>query len=212
MLAFTSLEDFHDHVKEYENGYKLDLSSSEDLSIALMNLISVEEHLFFSAQKTGNENFIEILSGVRQIRKQMQGELVHDTQGEVWCICKHLLATTMRLMETGTKIYAVDKVRAGKFFQSAGETYNLFWALNLKLFKGQEVKAVVPEKSRSVKKEAEAPQTPKVMPKMVNRPVVVAEKKTALVGASVSEKVEGGGCKWKKFSKALNENLDCCHE
>ncbi len=33
----------------------LDLSSGEDLSVGIMNLISIEEHLFFTAQKTGKK-------------------------------------------------------------------------------------------------------------------------------------------------------------
>ena len=40
MLDISILADFHQRLKEFENGHALDLSSSEDLSIAVMNLIS----------------------------------------------------------------------------------------------------------------------------------------------------------------------------
>lgn len=45
-----------DKVKDLEKGHHLDLSSDEDLSIAIMNLISIEEHLFFTAQKQARPN------------------------------------------------------------------------------------------------------------------------------------------------------------
>ena len=43
-----SVEKFLEKIKKLEKSSKLDLSSDEDLSIAVMNLISIEEHLFFS--------------------------------------------------------------------------------------------------------------------------------------------------------------------
>ena len=39
---------------EKVKGKEFDLSKQEDLSIALMNLISLEEHFYFSSMKTGN--------------------------------------------------------------------------------------------------------------------------------------------------------------
>jgi hypothetical protein len=180
------LSDFQAHLKEYENGHQLDLSSSEDLSIALMNLISIEEHLYFTAQKTTNSHFYQILASVRQIRKTMQAELVKDTEGEVWCFCKHLLAATMRLMETGNKVYAKNKDRAQKFYHQAYELYNLFWLLNLKLVEGQ---------------------TPTLDP----APKTPAKKAPTTVIAS-TKSTPTKACQWKNFSTALNKNLDCCHE
>ena len=97
MLDIASLADFHQRLKEFENGHALDLSSSEDLSIAVMNLISIEEHLFFTANKTANHNYLHLLASVRQIRKTAQKALVKETVGEDWCTCKHLLAASMRL-------------------------------------------------------------------------------------------------------------------
>ena len=41
------IEELLKKVEESKKG-KLDLSSDEDLSIAVMNLISIEEHFFFS--------------------------------------------------------------------------------------------------------------------------------------------------------------------
>src|SRR3972149_10239328 len=82
---------------------KLDLSSDEDLSIGIMNLISIEEHLFFTSQKTGKARYLDLLNEVRLMRTELLKKIIKDYEGEVWCISKHLLAATMRLIEVGPK-------------------------------------------------------------------------------------------------------------
>ena len=82
---------------------KLDLSSGEDLSIGIMNLISIEEHLFFTSQKTGKTKYLDLLNEIRLMRTELLKEIVKDYEGEVWCISKHLLAASMRLIEVGPK-------------------------------------------------------------------------------------------------------------
>ena len=125
-------------VKKYKENTGVDLSSGEDLSIGLMNLISIEEHLYFSAMKTGKKTYLDILSTVREIRKKLLRELVKDPEGEVWCISKHLLASSMRLIEVGTKYMETDKKKAYFMFKSAFELYSLFWGLNLDIVKKEE--------------------------------------------------------------------------
>jgi len=44
-------------IEELKKGKKFDLSTEEDLAIAVMNLISLEEHFFFTATKTNNTSF-----------------------------------------------------------------------------------------------------------------------------------------------------------
>lgn len=121
-------------IKQFESQKKIDLSSGEDLSIAIMNLISLEEHFYFTAQKTGKKGYYNWLDQVREIRKQMLEKLVDEPEGEVWCISKHLLASSMRLIEVGTKELRQKKTNeAEKIFNHAYELYNLFWGLNLKV-------------------------------------------------------------------------------
>ena len=130
---------------------KLDLSSGEDLSIGIMNLISIEEHLFFSSQKTGNKKYMELLNEVRVIRTELLKEIIKEYEGEVWCISKHLLAASMRLIEVGTKELkkAVgaepaeaerQKQKAWAMFDKAYKLYSLFWGLNLDMVKVSDVK------------------------------------------------------------------------
>lgn len=113
---------------------QIDLSTEEDLSIAVMNLVSLEEHFFFTAEKTGKDEYFDLLTTVRNARKELLGRLIDKHEGETWCIAKHLLAATMRLIEVGTKLRADGKKdEAGDIFNRAYEMYSLFWALRLKL-------------------------------------------------------------------------------
>lgn len=111
---------------------KLDLSRDQDLSIAIMNLVSIEEHFFFTAQKTGNDKYLGLLDEVRAVRKEMLEKIIKKPEGELWCISKHLLAASMRLMEVGTKTLGQgNKKEAKEFFQNAYNLYGLFWGINL---------------------------------------------------------------------------------
>jgi hypothetical protein len=119
----------------------LDLSSGEDLSIGIMNLISIEEHLFFTSQKTKDKKYLEILNEVRKVRTDLLKEIIHDYEGEVWCISKHLLAASMRIMEVGTKeLKKGNKDKAQDLFKKSYDLYALFWALNLGSVKVKDIK------------------------------------------------------------------------
>ncbi len=121
----------------------VDLSSGEDLSIAVMNLVSLEEHFFFTSQKTGKGKYLDLLDTVRSMRKELLAKIVKDPEGEVWCVSKHLLAASMRLMEVGTKALGKgNKKEAQSLFAKSYELYNLFWALNLNMIDIGKVKAI----------------------------------------------------------------------
>lgn len=130
-----SAEDVNKLVEKYDalkKDEKLDLSADEDLSIAIMNLISIEEHLFFSGGKTGNPKYYELLKEIRDMRKGLLKKIIKEYEGEVWCISKHLLASSYRLMEYGTKhLGRGNKKEAEEMFEKAYNLYSLFWALNM---------------------------------------------------------------------------------
>ncbi|HLC89677.1 MAG TPA: hypothetical protein VJG65_01825 [Patescibacteria group bacterium] len=134
---FNNQPDFSEMIKKIEALKKsgtVDLSTEEDLSIAVMNLISLEEHFFFTAEKTGQENYFDLLKEVREIRKKLLARLISAHEGETWCVSKHLLATTMRLIEVGAKLYSDKKENEAKeIFNQAQKIYTLFWGLRLKL-------------------------------------------------------------------------------
>jgi hypothetical protein len=79
------------------------------------------------------------------MRKELLAKLVKDveTGSEVWCISKHLLAASMRLIEVGTKYYQDGKKEEAKnLFSKAYDLWSLFWGLNLKLIDIGEVKKI----------------------------------------------------------------------
>jgi hypothetical protein len=151
----NKVKDFMNKVKAMEQGQKLDLSSGEDLSIGIMNLISIEEHLFFSGGKTGQTKYYDLLNEVRKMRVDLMKSMIKEYEGEVWCISKHLLAASMRVMEVGTKaLKNNEKEKAHELFKKSYELYNMCWALNLGLVDSKEFKKIeIPEKELPVIKE-----------------------------------------------------------
>ena len=130
-------------VEELKKSGSFDLSLEEDLSIAIMNLVSLEEHFFFTAEKTKKEEYFDLLGEVREIRKSLLKRMIDSHEGETWCISKHLLAASMRLMEVGTKLNGDGKKEeAHDMFAKAYRVYSLFWALRLKLIDMKGVKKV----------------------------------------------------------------------
>ncbi len=141
MKNLPQLDEFMEKIKKMEKGEKLDLSSDEDLSIAIMNLISIEEHFFFTYEKTGDEKYLDLLNEIREMRKKALKRIIKEYEGEVWCISKHLLAASMRMMEVGTKaLTKKDRKTAKEMFDNAYHLYSLFWGLNLGLTKVEDVK------------------------------------------------------------------------
>jgi len=138
-------------IAEMKAAGQVDLSSDEDLSLAVMNLISLEEHFFMTGEKTGRPEYFDVLNEVRAMRKELLEKLLPKDrhEGETWCISKHLLATTMRLMEVGTKAQGDGrKEEAKKLFDQAYKMYSVFWGLRLKLISVPEVKEMAKEEAK----------------------------------------------------------------
>jgi hypothetical protein len=136
-----SFEELQKKINSLKENRGVDLSTEEDLSIAVMNLISLEEHFFFSGAKTGKSEYYDMLKEVREMRKVLLARMIDKTEGESWCISKHLLATTMRLMEVGTKLQGDGKTEDAKqMFGFAYKIFNLFFGLRLKIINIPEVK------------------------------------------------------------------------
>ena len=138
------MEEVQELVEKYDSlkkDHKLDLSADQDLSIAIMNLISIEEHLFFSGAKTGKGEFYDVLVQIRDMRKELLKRIIKEYEGEVWCISKHLLSASYRLMEYGTKhLGNGNRELAEDMFEKAFGLYSLFWGLNMGLIKPEEIK------------------------------------------------------------------------
>lgn len=137
------LNEFIDKVDQMKKQDKMDLSADQDLSIAIMNLVSIEEHFFFSGSKTGNPQYYDMIKDVREMRKELLKKIIKEYDGEVWCISKHLLAASMRLMEVGTKQLGLGrKDEAYDLFGKSYDLYSLFWGLNMKLIDPGEIRKI----------------------------------------------------------------------
>ena len=141
----------------------LDLSTEEDLAMAIMNLISLEEHFYFTGAKTDKPEYFDMLIEVRAMRAKLLARMIDKKEGEVWCISKHLLATSMRLLEVGTKLQKEGKKdEAKEFFADSYKMFNLFFALRLKIIN-------LPDLKKMGEEEKEKPMTLKdVMSKLVD--------------------------------------------
>ena len=139
--ATPQLKKLLQKIENLKKSGTVDLSTEEDLSIAIMNLVSLEEHFFFTGEKTGKEEYFDLLLEIREIRKALLKRIIPQHEGETWCISKHLLAATMRLMEVGTKLHSDGKKKEAKeLFDRAYRLYSLFWGLRLKLISIQGIK------------------------------------------------------------------------
>ena len=185
-------------VEQLDNAKKLnpkDLSSDQDLTIAIMNLISIEEHLVFSGAKTGKTSFYDLIKDIRELRKNLMLKVIPQYEGEVWCISKHLLASSMRLMEVGTKQQSLkNDEQAYQLFSQAYDLYCLFWGLNMNMLNVDDVKWVE-DNMENIKKISD--QTSKIVAENAAEDTVIASEKS---GA------------WGKMKAFVRKAVDCCIE
>ena len=141
MQKAKNVKEFVERIDATKKVNPKDLSSDQDLTIAIMNLISIEEHLVFSGAKTGKNSFYDLIEEIREKRKNLMQKIIPSYEGEVWCISKHLLASSMRLMEVGTKQQSLgNKEQAYDLFNQAYDLYCLFWGLNMNMLSTADIK------------------------------------------------------------------------
>jgi hypothetical protein len=210
MKIIDNLNEFIEQVDNAKKINPLDLSKDQDLTIAIMNIISIEEHLIFSGAKTKDTNFYDMIEEMRECRKGLMQKIIKTYRGEVWCISKHLLAASMRLMEVGTKLlHQSDKEEAYNFFEKAYDLYCLFWGLNLTSVTEEDALEVVKKTTENIithydlnKSEEVASETPEIDKKK-------KAKKDKIDMEKGSPKVESVFSKLKKF---VTKSIDCCKE
>ncbi len=139
MVTESDVNKLVEDVERITKRKEMDLSSDADLSIGIMNLINLEEHLFFTAMETGKDDYLNTLQEVRRMRVGLLKKIVKESEGEVWCISKHLLTASMRLMETGTKRLDEGNIGEAKaMFERSYRLYSLFWEINSRVIIGKE--------------------------------------------------------------------------
>ncbi len=192
MKKAADVKEFVERIDALKKQNPKDLSSDQDLSIAIMNLISIEEHLVFSGAKTGKTGYYDLVGEIRELRKDLMQQMIKEYEGEVWCISKHLLAASMRLMEVGTKQQSMGRKEEGyKLFNQAYDLYCLFWGLNLNLVEVKEAKKIVNETKNISDK-------------------ITEETLTELSGEVSSEK--GKAAIFSRLKSVVRKAIDCCIE
>ncbi len=200
MKKAENVKEFVERIDASKKVNPKDLSSDQDLSIAIMNLISIEEHLVFSGAKTGKTSYYDLIKDIRETRKNLLQKIIPSYEGEVWCMSKHLLATSMRLMEVGTKQQTLGHdEEAYKMFNTAYDMYCLFWGLNMGMMETKELKWIEPDLEEVKKITTKAAEFSK---EEVGEPVA---KDAEPVEAEPSSALS----KMKKF---VRKAVDCCIE
>lgn len=206
MKKHESLKSYVEKIDASKKVNPKDLSSDQDLTIAIMNLISIEEHLMFSGAKTGKSSYYDLIEQVRETRKGLMQKVIPEYEGEVWCISKHLLSASMRLMEVGTKQQSLGhKAEAYKLFDRSYELYCLFWGLNMKLLNLEDVKWIE-DSYEDVKKLSEE----------LSSQSGKAEMSSAVGGAvpeaAANDASPNDGSALAKIKSFVRKAVDCCIE
>lgn len=206
MKKAKDVQEFVERIDATKKVNPKDLSSDQDLTIAIMNLISIEEHLVFSGAKTGKNSFYDLIEEVRELRKTLMQKVIPQYEGEVWCISKHLLASAMRLMEVGTKQQSLGhRDDAYKLFNHAYELYCLFWGLNMNMLDTADVKWIEDKREDAAK----------ISEKLERAENAAAEKSEP--AEKVGESAEKGAAAepqsaLSKMKSFVRKAVDCCIE
>lgn len=206
MKKAKDVQEFVERIDATKKVNPKDLSSDQDLTIAIMNLISIEEHLVFSGAKTGKNSFYDLIEEVRELRKTLMQKVIPQYEGEVWCISKHLLASAMRLMEVGTKQQSLGhRDDAYKLFNHAYELYCLFWGLNMNMLDTADVKWIE-DKREDAAKISEKLERAENVAADKSEP---AEKVVESAEKGVAAEPQSALSKMKSF---VRKAVDCCIE
>ena len=194
-------KDVKEFVERMDQAKKLnpkDLSSDQDLTICIMNLISIEEHLAFSGAKTEKSSYYDLIENIRELRKNLMLKIIPQYEGEVWCISKHLLSSSMRLMEVGTKQLSMgNKKEAYKLFDQSYELYCLFWGLNMNMVNVEDIKWAEDDMNmiQSISEKIDS-----------NSPAVTH------VENQTEENTEGSKKVFSKLKNTIKKMINCCIE
>lgn len=204
-------ENVKEFVEQYDAMKKVnpkDLSSDQDLTIAIMNLISIEEHLIFSGAKTGKTHFFDLIEQIREMRKNLMQKIIPSYEGEVWCISKHLLASAMRLMEVGTKQQSLKNTKdAYSLFNQAYDLYCLFWGLNMNLIDSKDLKWVEDSNYKEIAAKAQ-----EVAAKVDTADIAPDVKPVELAEQTAESADDAQATGFKKMKNFLRKAIDCCIE
>lgn len=106
----------------------LDLSSDQDLTIGLMNLLFIEDYI-----SNPESNLSQMIAGVRE---KLMNRIVKKSDKNRQ-IMEKLLLESMQLIDAGDKQSGVS---AYQKYDDAYEKYSLFWGINMGLIDKKDIK------------------------------------------------------------------------
>ncbi|MBQ4084746.1 MAG: hypothetical protein IJC30_03725 [Alphaproteobacteria bacterium] len=209
MEKAKNVKEFVERMDAQKKKNPKDLSSDQDLTIGIMNLISIEEHLIFSGAKTGKTSFYDMVYEIREMRKNLMLKVIPSYEGEVWCISKHLLSASMRLLEVGTKQLGMGrKEEAYKLFDQSYDLYCMFWGLNMNLIDTKDVKWINNDEEKVKEITAQLEEAEKT--DLVSD--IKTEEKSEPVLVGKEETTEAGSSFFGKMKSVIRKAVDCCIE
>ena len=110
----SSLQDLVINADNVKKVNPLDLSSDQDLTIALMNLLAIEDDFEY----------------VREVLQNLMSRIIERKNQDLWNASEQLLTTAMYLIDDGNKATGDD---AYALYNRAYEFYSLFWGINMGL-------------------------------------------------------------------------------
>lgn len=110
----SSLQDLVIKADNAKKVNPLDLSSDQDLTVALMNLLAIEDDFEY----------------VREVRQNLMSRIIERKNQDLWNASEQLLTTAMHLIDDGNKATGDD---AYALYNRAYEFYSLFWGINMGL-------------------------------------------------------------------------------
>ena len=108
-----------------------DVAVMQEWLLGTMNLAAIEEHLAFTIAKTKKPAYDSFLVAIRKLRSKHLGKIVSNTEGENWCVAKHLLLASKHFEETAVKLAEkpAQKKQALELWTDSHELLEAFWVL-----------------------------------------------------------------------------------
>lgn len=109
---------------------KLDVGMKEDMLQGIIDMVCVEWHCIRSFQITGENDYLELKSAIRDMRQKWLEKIVKP-KAENFCITKHLCSVAKTKEEVGNRLDKLGKKEEAKEeYEEAGIIYGLIKALN----------------------------------------------------------------------------------
>lgn len=108
---------------------RLDLSSDQDLTVGLMNLLNIEEYI----QTHATHEYTDLLNMISGVRARLMERIVKPSDKNK-AEMERLLTESMAYIDNGVRLLSSgDSGAAYVMFDDAYAKYSLFWGLNMGL-------------------------------------------------------------------------------